>query len=238
MASTDESTVDASVTAGASAVPASAISLPLTLDLSASNLEAAPAWLDCHEPAAVERIWLYDNAIASLRPSMLAHLAHAPRLRELHLDHNLLTALPECISELALLEDLTLHSNRLESLPHSIGRLTWLRALRVDHNRLVALPDSICDCAALEALHLDGNRITRLPLRMGRLVKLVDLGIGDNPLEELPAAVAVLPALELVWFGDESLASIRNVPRAVLEAGIHTMRDYFGNDASAVVPPS
>ena len=45
-------------------------------------------------------------------------------IRELWLNKNRLTTLPDALAELVMLEELYLHENKLESLPQFMGRWT------------------------------------------------------------------------------------------------------------------
>ncbi|MHA1729892.1 MAG: leucine-rich repeat domain-containing protein, partial [Promethearchaeota archaeon] len=54
-----------------------------------------------------------------------------------------LTALPESITKLTSLEELSLYSNKLITLPESISNLTSLKKLDLGHNKLITLPESI-----------------------------------------------------------------------------------------------
>ena len=88
-------------------------------------------------------------------PSELCDPLRAGTLRELKLDHNELTALPESIGALVGLEELNLPNNQLTALPESIVALTALEELNLEHNPLTK-PQSPAVEAWLAALE-DGG---------------------------------------------------------------------------------
>lgn len=82
------------------------------------------------------------------------------RLKALYLESNALLSIPDTLFEaLPELTHLDLRSNRLTSLPASVGQ----------HNRL-------------QTLLLQKNRITDLPVELGRVRSLSALSLSDNPL--------------------------------------------------------
>ena len=85
-------------------------------------------------------------------------------LRELHLDHNRIAALPDAVGELRELRELDLRGNALErGARRRSARLARLRVLDLRANRLAALPDALGDLPALEKLDLRWNRFVDPP---------------------------------------------------------------------------
>jgi Leucine rich repeat len=66
------------------------------------------------------------------------------------------------------LQELTLWSNRLSSLPPEIGKLTNLQELVLSNNRLSSLPPEIGTLTSLQWLDLSNNQIS-LPLEIDKL---------------------------------------------------------------------
>ena len=81
-------------------------------------------------------------------------------LKELNLDYNQLTSLPEGVGGLVSLERLFLNENRLTSLTEGITALTGLRQLRLQDNPLVR-PQTPTVEAWLAALAASGCNIYR-----------------------------------------------------------------------------
>eukprot|EP00058_Branchiostoma_floridae_P013784 XP_002599272.1 hypothetical protein BRAFLDRAFT_64379 [Branchiostoma floridae] len=80
-------------------------------------------------------------------------------MKELYLENNTISTLPETIREMKELEVLSCFSNRLEQLPDSLCTLKNLRVLLLQHNRLSKLPDNLDQLLEmnLKELRLDGN---------------------------------------------------------------------------------
>ena len=57
------------------------------------------------------------------------------------MDSNKLTALPDSLGELALLQDLDVGGNQLTSLPDTFGHLAQLQELGLARNRIATLPE-------------------------------------------------------------------------------------------------
>jgi hypothetical protein len=104
---------------------------------------------------------------------------------------------------------LALEDNPLESLPASIGQLSFLGALAVSRGRLTALPRELANCTALAALHADGNRLTELPEEFTTLTRLTHLTLGFNRLAALPRGL--LDNLELVDLSNNQVSSLAAV---------------------------
>jgi hypothetical protein len=116
----------------------------------------------------------------------LAALPDFMDVTTLDLRGNQLTAVPDCIGNLAGLV-------RLTTLPDTIGNLTGLTWLHLDYNQLTELPDTIGNLTRLNELHLDGNRLTALPDTAGNLTNLIDLYVDDDVFEALPESLRDLP---------------------------------------------
>lgn len=99
-----------------------------------------------------------------------------------------LRSLPENIGTMfPMLRELDLDNNLLTTLPESIGNLRNLMVLDVDDNKLTTLPDSITKLYNLKTFSLNNNNIKSLPRDMTRLESLKFLFLNDNKnLTELP----------------------------------------------------
>lgn len=112
-------------------------------------------------------------------------------LQTLSLHLNKLSSLPPSIGELRALRFLDVHFNKLRGLPATIGNLTNLIILNCSSNfrDFGALPESIGDLVSLTELDLSFNQIHELPISMGRLTNLKTLKLEENPLVVPPPEV-------------------------------------------------
>ncbi len=139
----------------------------------------------------------------------------------LNLDFQGIERLPDSIYKLQSLKELSVCSNRLTSLPDSIGRLaSSLEKLDVSENPLCfgtwsstryfaadtiititntdstnTLPESIRELVNLKYLAASNINMTQVPPWIGQLEKLIELTIDRNPLKELPEAIKGLKTL-------------------------------------------
>lgn len=96
-------------------------------------------------------------------PDAIGDLARHGVLRELSLDFNKLSRIPESISRLTTLERLSVSHNQLRALPMSLGRLSRCNMLNVAHNEIRDLPESTRNLSALNELFLQSNELRSLP---------------------------------------------------------------------------
>ena len=89
-------------------------------------------------------------------------------LKNLTLLGNHLRELTASIGDLDLLERLDLKSNQLRFLPPSISRLRNLKHLDASENHLLILESSICDLHEIEKLELKDNPMQRPPIATAR----------------------------------------------------------------------
>ncbi|MCY3974211.1 MAG: hypothetical protein OXF02_01520 [Simkaniaceae bacterium] len=114
-----------------------------------------------------------------------ATLGQLPALRFLHVGWNQLTELPQEIATDTLIE-LHVNNNLLSALPERIENMHALRSLLLDNNCFEALPSEIGVMAGVEVLSADGNGLKRLPW-LGGMTKLRMLSLCRNQLEEFPS---------------------------------------------------
>ena len=84
-----------------------------------------------------------------------------------------------------------LFSNRISSLPHTLGLLSRLRKLMLSNNSLLS-SQNICDCRNLELLRLANNPLRVLQPCLSRMPKLAWISISGTPL-----ALPVTPPMNL-----------------------------------------
>ncbi|KAK4478069.1 hypothetical protein RD792_017334 [Penstemon davidsonii] len=114
-------------------------------------------------------------------------------LKRLSIHLNKIRSLPTSIGDMKSLTLLHVHFNELHGLPPSIGKLTNLEILNLSSNfsDMTELPETISDLTNLKELDLSNNQIHALPDTFGRLVNLTKLEVDRNPLAVPPKEVVV-----------------------------------------------
>ncbi|CAO3590123.1 unnamed protein product [Absidia cylindrospora] len=84
-------------------------------------------------------------------------------LEQLTLDSNTLTSLPKSIGELQKLSRLSVQDNKLSGLPAEISKLTEMKILLAQKNNLQGLPKEIWLCASLQVLNCSSNLLESFP---------------------------------------------------------------------------
>jgi hypothetical protein len=104
----------------------------------------------------------------------------------INLDNNLLTTLPENLSEIDL-ESIFLNDNDFEDVPYVIYSIRTLTFLEIKNNYITAVDEQIANLENLEILNLSNNSLTSLPASLIRLEQLLQLHIYGNPeLTDIP----------------------------------------------------
>lgn len=118
-------------------------------------------------------------------------------LSKLILASNLLTTLPQELSELQALAILDVHDNKLQALPaEAVASWDKLEKLDASHNELGSLPEALCSLEFLTALLLQHNKLQRLPDGFAKLTNLQVLDLSHNDLTTLPHGFGNLQKLQ------------------------------------------
>jgi internalin A len=201
------------------AVSAAAASESAVLDLQQMHLTDADlaALIPSLAPLAqhVRDLNLFLNALTVLPAGVAAAL---PGLERLRAGANALSCIDDAaFSGLSSLVELDVgFSERLETLPGSIGDCKALRVLHAGNGRIATLPSELFGCASLEELHLYGNSLAELPASIGKLRNLRVLSVGRNQLASLPSELALCTKLTTLHVYENNLsrfpASFANLP--------------------------
>jgi|GEM_PF-6160014 len=81
----------------------------------------------------------------------------------LDLSENLLTTLPDEVTDLTLLEEFYMYDNQITSLPTEIGDMASLESFDARDNLLTTLPATFGDLTTIEYIDLSENLIATLP---------------------------------------------------------------------------
>ncbi|XP_061564728.1 leucine-rich repeat-containing protein 20 [Cololabis saira] len=82
------------------------------------------------------------------------------------------------------LRELDLQGNVLTKMPESVGEMEHLTSINLANNRFSTFPDKLTEIATLERIDLEGNSITEIPLeRLYAMPALKWLNVKSNPLD-------------------------------------------------------
>ncbi|KAI9020136.1 hypothetical protein CLU79DRAFT_755787 [Phycomyces nitens] len=101
---------------------------------------------------------------------------------------NLLSRVPNEISEMESLEELDISHNQIKALPSNM-QISTLEHLNVSSNQLESLPPSVANCTKLKTLNVSKNHLTTLPADLVELKHLELLDISENLLCIIPADI-------------------------------------------------
>eukprot|EP00756_Hemistasia_phaeocysticola_P017499 Hpha_TRINITY_DN15541_c6_g2::TRINITY_DN15541_c6_g2_i1::g.109135::m.109135 len=102
-------------------------------------------------------------------------------VKKLDLSDNQLTALPEDLTPLKVLEVLNVSTNKLTSLPDSVTQLPCLTHLIVKVNSITALPADLGKGQSLEEANLSWNQLPSFPVDLFRSGTLRNVNLTENP---------------------------------------------------------
>jgi Leucine-rich repeat (LRR) protein len=105
-------------------------------------------------------------------------------LEYLDLSHNVLTELPDNLTQCKQLKSLFCTHNSLLSLPSKMGDLVALERVFVSFNKLTYMPSSLANCYNIERIRVIGNQLRELPVAWISLLheeKWKDAFSGEEP---------------------------------------------------------
>ncbi|PFH53677.1 hypothetical protein AMATHDRAFT_45153 [Amanita thiersii Skay4041] len=126
----------------------------VVLDVSHNDITQLSLTPGARLPHSLSMLKLSYAKLSSIDDNTLGSLIS---LRELWLDHNSFTSLPESLGKLRLLRFFSVSDNKLTTLPESIGLLGALELFDAHNNNLTELPISLWNCGKLKNLNLTSN---------------------------------------------------------------------------------
>ena len=105
--------------------------------------------------------------------------------KEILINYENLTKLPNGLLKLKNLEYLNIHSNKLKEFPKSILEFPKLKKLTIGYNEIKTIPEWIGGIKSLESLAVNGNELTSILDTLFYLPKLNYLLIRENDFNEL-----------------------------------------------------
>lgn len=140
---------------------------------------------------------------------------------------NSLSYLPTNLgNELGNLQRLSIHLNKIRSLPSSIGQMSSLRFLDAHFNELCGLPDEIGRLTNLEVLNLSSNftDLRELPYTLGELTNLKELDLSNNQIYALPDTFGRLDKLTKLSLEQNPIAI---PPSEVVQLGVEAVKTFM-----------
>ena len=129
------------------------------------------------------------------------------QLIKLSITNTSLETLGDGISNLVLLEDLDLGSNKITRLPNDLHQLVNLKYLSLDRNfNLGFIPENIGDLSNLERLIFSSCNIHHIPASIFKLKKLKLLYLKHNKIETLPEKWSSLQTLKTLHLSYNNIA--------------------------------
>ncbi|XP_072312471.1 uncharacterized protein lrrc18b [Eucyclogobius newberryi] len=154
-------------------------------------------------------------------------LQKMPEMDQLDLSRNLIRKMSDLPESFIMITVLDLHSNYLEEVPVSIGRLQNLVLLNLCNNRLTFLPDEMGLLHKLLTLNLGLNQLDSLPASIGNLKELRHLGLSDNRFTRAPRCLARLENLQKVNLERNPLTSVQTQEHPPQEIIPVTFKHYM-----------
>lgn len=110
------------------------------------------------------------------------------RIKNLHLNSNMLLTLPTQIEQFQSLITMELSNNQLVQLPYEISLLTNLKNLYLKNNSLddLSLPKGLEQLKQLEVINLGGNHLKQFPYQLFHMPNLKEIYLGSNQISFLP----------------------------------------------------
>lgn len=155
-------------------------------------------------------------------------------LEDLNANFNQLNQLPDTIGfELLNLRKLSVNSNKLMFLPHSISHLTNLRILDARLNCLRMLPEDLENLINLQVLNVSQNfqYLSKVPYSIGLLISLVELDVSYNKITVWPDSMGCLKKLQKLSVEGNPLVS---PPAEVMEQGLIVVKEYMCDNINGI----
>lgn len=207
------------------------------------------------ELAGIQRLQLREQLTELPREI----LTLADSLEILDVSDNLLSDLPQWLTELTGLKILFASNNRFTHLPLILGQCKQLemvgfksnqivrvaedslpeklRWLILTDNQIVQLPESLGYRPRLQKLALAGNMIKELPSSFGNLINLELVRLSANQLERFPDMLLQLPKLSWMAFAGnpfcERLSHQQSVPQ--VNSDSYKLNHVLGQGASGII---
>ncbi|XP_036189676.1 leucine-rich repeat-containing protein 2 [Myotis myotis] len=139
-------------------------------------------------------------------PDALKEQTH---LKEWHINHTRIEALPAYVRLFQAMRILDLPKNQISHLPAEIGCLKNLKELNVSFNHLKSIPPELGECENLEKLDCSGNlELTELPFELSNLKQVTFVDLSANKFSSVPICVLRMSSLQWLDISNNSLSDL------------------------------
>jgi len=129
-------------------------------------------------------------------------------LEELSLGRNDLTSIPEGVKKLTRLRELSLWRNNISTISLQPGDLPNLEEIEFMLNKFTAFPDDLSLLPNLKKISFYGNQISYVSPGIKKFLRLEELTLRGNKLSSLPEEFGELKALRKLDLRENKLTSI------------------------------
>ncbi|MHA1642117.1 MAG: leucine-rich repeat domain-containing protein [Candidatus Helarchaeota archaeon] len=204
----------------------------IKLDLGGHNLKELPKIITQFE--CLEDLNVASNYLDAF-PDWIGKFKRLQLLRFNSNKSDKLATLPDSIGDLSSLEELVGFNNDLKWLPESIGKLSSLRRADLHNNKLERFPESIGNLSNLEELIIKSNKIKVIPETIGNLRSIKTLDLSKNDIKIIPESIGNLKnSLRILTLGDNNL---NEVPSSIGNLSNLEILDISHNSIKSL-PPS
>lgn len=205
----------------------SLIASTLNFQLRQMNMKSIPPQIADELADLLRTVDLSHNKLRLL-PDGPDFLPRFTMLKQLHLAHNLLTALPDEIGCLRTLEVLNVAGNQLTALPSSLAGCGQLKQLLAASNKFTSFPQVLCELRQEpELVDLAGNLVEDLPPAIENF-RSAELNLGQNRLRSLHPNLARCGKLRTLRLDENCLQKEAFTPEILADSNV-SLFTYAGN---------
>jgi len=159
-----------------------------------------------NRPEKINNLVVTNNLLSAV-PDIVSNLTNLTRL---DFSNNSIKLVCDAITSLRSLTHLYLRNNLIteNDLPKDMIGMRSLHTLNLSGNRLTCLPPQLLDISSLRNLFLGANHIKEVTRNVNRLRRLKLLYLGGNELTSLPTEIGELPYIQILLLSDNKLKNL------------------------------
>ena len=158
------------------------------------------------------------------------------RLISLSINGQGIDTLPNSIGNLTYLSSLDLSSNDIASIPEAISQINRLKNLNLSANNISSIPEPIWDLDSLYSLDLSVNSLTMLSGSIKKLSNLTSLNLSANNITSLPDSIGNLTSLSKLIIQSNQLSSLPETIGSLSSlTTLHVFHNYLTSLPESIV---